>query len=69
MANKTAEQLIAEFDKGIVRKCDLQLKTVEIETPCLICEEPVPVFGIGYTPKICEKCKAAVMKVRAEDGK
>lgn len=69
MANKTAEQLIAEFDKGIVRKYDLQFETVEIGTPCLICEEHVPVFGIRHTPKICEKCKAAVMKVRAEDDK
>ena len=42
---------------------------VEIGTPCLICGESVPVFGGHYAPKICEKCKAAVMKVRAEDGK
>jgi hypothetical protein len=39
-----------------------------IETPCLICGEGVPVFGSYYTPKICEKCKAAVMKVREQDG-
>ena len=68
MANKTAEQLIAEFDKGIVRKSYLQLEAVEIGTPCLICGDAVPVFGIGYTPQICEKCKAAVMKVRNQDG-
>ena len=40
----------------------------EIETPCLICGEGVPVFGSCYVPKICEKCKAAVMKVREQDG-
>lgn len=40
-----------------------------IETPCLICGEGVPVFGNIYAPKICEKCKAAVMKVREQDGK
>ena len=41
---------------------------LEIETPCLICGEGVPVF-FGAYPKICEKCKAAVMKVREQDGK
>lgn len=41
----------------------------EIGTPCLICGEGIPVFGSYYVPKICEKCKAAVMKVREQDGK
>jgi len=40
-----------------------------IKTPCLICGEGVPVFGSCYAPKICEKCKAAVMKVREQDAK
>lgn len=40
----------------------------EIVTPCLICGEGIPVFGSFYVPKICEKCKAAVMKVREQDG-
>lgn len=66
MAIKTAEQLIAECDRGFIRKCDLEMQAVEIETPCLICGEGVPVFDFGNAPKICEKCKAAVMKVRAE---
>ena len=41
----------------------------EVETPCLICGEVVPTFRYCYAPKICEKCKAAVMKVREQDGK
>ena len=41
----------------------------EVETPCLICGEGILVFGSYYAPKICEKCKAAVMKVREQDGK
>lgn len=61
---KSAEQLIAEFDSKITKA-----EAIQIETPCLICGEGVPVFGFGYSLKICEKCKSAVMKVRAEDGK
>ena len=60
----------------MARKMENDVATLKIEdadcgseTPCLICGEGVPVFGYGYAPKICEKCKAAVMKVRAEDGK
>lgn len=36
-------------------------------TDCLICGEDVPVhdFDLGH-PKICEKCKAAVMKMREQ---
>ena len=34
-------------------------------TRCLICDEDIPVcvFELGM-PKICEKCKAAVMRMR-----
>lgn len=38
-------------------------------TPCLICGEEVPCTScelIFSTQKICDKCKAAVMKVRKE---
>ena len=38
----------------------------DIGTPCLICGESVPIFHIHDTPKICQKCKDAVMKVRGE---
>lgn len=36
-----------------------------IESECLICGEGVPT-GDAYRPAICEKCKAAVMKVRED---
>ena len=47
----------------------LDVSSIELETPCLICGEGVPTSHYGYAPKICEKCKAAVMKVREQDGK
>lgn len=62
---KSAEQLIAEFDSKIIK---IKAEAIQIKTPCLICGEGVPVFGFGYSPKICEKCKSAVMKVREQDG-
>lgn len=67
MVNGTpVEQLVAECDSKIVR---MEAVNIGIETPCLICGESVLVFGGIYAPKICEKCKAAVMKVRVQDGK
>lgn len=44
----------------------LDVSSIELENPCLICGEGVPASPYGYAPKICEKCKAAVMKVRTE---
>ena len=40
----------------------------EIGTSCLICGEFVPTDHYSKTPKICKKCKDAVMKVREQDG-
>lgn len=48
------------------REC--KITALDVETPCLICGEGIPSFGFCYEPKICEKCKAAVMKVRGEYG-
>lgn len=39
-----------------------------VETACLICGEGVPTTFGNRTPKICEKCKDAVMKVREQYG-
>ncbi len=39
-------------------------KKLNIKTPCLICEEPVPLEHNGDWPKICEKCKKAVLLIR-----
>ena len=41
----------------------------EYGTNCLICGETVLIEHIRDVPKICAKCKAAVMKVREQDGK
>lgn len=37
-----------------------------ISTLCLICNAPVPVYDFQHSPKICDKCKAAVLKIRDE---
>lgn len=37
---------------------------VNLSTSCLICGEPVPMENPRDYPKICEKCKKAVMHVR-----
>jgi hypothetical protein len=42
---------------------DMQAKA-NIEKMCLICSEGVPCFGDFRTPVICDKCKAAVLKIR-----
>ena len=41
----------------------------ELETPCLICGEGVPIWVTDTRPKICEKCKAAVLKMREQMDK
>lgn len=43
---------------------DVSAVECNIETPCIICGEGVPVFGDYSRPKVCENCKNAVMKVR-----
>lgn len=40
----------------------------EIERACIICGEGVLVYGFDISPKVCDKCRAAVMKVREQDG-
>lgn len=38
----------------------------EIAVPCLICGESISVPAMRATYMVCDKCKAAVMKVRSE---
>lgn len=40
-----------------------------ISVDCLICGEPIPMGYIGDSPQICDKCKAAVMKIRNQEEK
>ena len=37
---------------------------VQIETACLICGEGIPSWLGDYTPKVCGKCRDAVMAMR-----
>ena len=48
---------------------DVSAFECNIETPCIICGDGVPVFGDYSKPKVCENCKNAVMKVRDFYGK
>lgn len=36
----------------------------EIATPCLICGDSVPIEHYSKAPKICDKCKEAVLLIR-----
>ena len=66
MANEmTTEQLVTDWG---CKTITVKVPNLDIRTPCLICGEGVPVFSYEISPKICEKCKVAVMKVRNEDG-
>lgn len=38
----------------------------EISIRCVICDESIPLNGFFDRPMVCNKCKAAIMKVRAE---
>ena len=37
-----------------------------IGTPCLVCSETVPIFDYRDVPKICDKCKTAIMAMRKQ---
>ena len=37
-----------------------------IGTLCLVCGESVPIFDYKDVPKICDKCKAAIMAMREQ---
>ncbi len=37
---------------------------VKVETACLICEEGVGTWFGDFTPKICKKCRDAVIAMR-----
>lgn len=48
---------------------DYETKTAKITysnlgIPCLICGSIVPIYHPSQAPKICEKCKGAVMLIR-----
>ena len=57
-----------DTEKGVKANAET-ITACQIETPCIICGEGIPSVGDWRTPKVCCKCKAAVMKMREEDGK
>lgn len=66
MKQDPVEKILDTIDRSFIRK--EVIVQAQYATPCLICGEDIPVpFGHHY-PQICGKCKAAVMKVREQDG-
>lgn len=51
------------MDKRKTESITVKITDVKIGTACLICGESV-ILHEEIGPKICEKCKAAVMQVR-----
>lgn len=37
-----------------------------IGTPCLVCDEDVVIFNHKDAPKICDKCRAAILAMRKQ---
>ena len=54
------------IDKWGVTAKDSNVSTIALAVKCLICGESIPTGSLRETVKICDKCKAAVMKVREE---
>ena len=48
----------------IVNGESYEMPKVNLATSCLICGESVPISHSKDSPKICDKCKKAVMKMR-----
>ena len=48
----------------IVNGESYEMPKVNLATSCLICGESVPISHSKDYPKICDKCKKAVMKMR-----
>jgi len=38
--------------------------TAQTCVSCLVCGEPVPVYGSSYEPRICNECKRAILAMR-----
>lgn len=68
-----------EKDKNISNIDDNDVSTIKISTdaftlfsvstPCLICGEGVLCDVFSASPKICDKCKAVILKLREQEDK
>ena len=69
---KAGDKILYEGKEREILSDSISIKTeqrsfdeiVNLSTSCLICGEPVPIENPRDYPKICEKCKEAVMFVR-----
>jgi hypothetical protein len=61
-ANESEELSTTESESIKVAK--IYNTQVEIETPCLICGEGIPTWFGVCSPKVCNKCRDAVMAMR-----
>lgn len=53
------------IDESITKTCTLTVNaTSTIGTPCMICGETVVIDDPSQAPRICDKCKDAVVSVR-----
>ena len=44
---------------------ELKDNITRLTTGCMVCGEPVEILSAKYPYRICDKCKAAILKVRA----
>ena len=47
-----------------IRRGIITDRPVRVTLPCLICCEDIPAYVGDDKPKVCEKCKAAIMAIR-----
>jgi Zn finger protein HypA/HybF involved in hydrogenase expression len=52
------------MENEIFKTANFLVTPVEVETACLICGEGIVTWLGDYIPKICEKCRGAVMAMR-----
>ena len=64
MYTTNAETTSVETRTIIVNGESYEMPKVNLAISCLICGESVPISHVKDSPKICDKCKKAVMKMR-----
>lgn len=65
MYTTNAETTSVETKRTIIVNGEsYEISKVNLATSCLICGESVPISHINDSPKICDECKKAVMKMR-----
>lgn len=52
------------LENDSIETANICITPIEVKTPCLICGEGIPSWFGDYTPKVCGKCRDAVMAMR-----